>query len=53
MYTCYRVVLIAEDGEYVLSEWQTEQRAIEEANRVAGNYGEGQRVTVCSAMRGF
>jgi len=42
----YQVVLIAEDGEYILSDWQTKDSAEYEANRISPQYGEGQRVIV-------
>ena len=53
MYTCYQVVLVAEDGEYVQSEWQTEERAIDEANRKAKFYGDGQRLEIRPFNRSF
>lgn len=53
MYNCYRLILIAEDGEYVISEWQTEGRAFEELRKIEGNYGEGQRLTVRQVARTF
>jgi hypothetical protein len=53
MYQIYQVVVVAEDGEYILSEWQTEQRAIDEINREASNYGQGQRLELRKASRGF
>jgi hypothetical protein len=53
MYTVYQVVLIAEDGEYVLSEWQTENRAYDQATKESKNYGEGQRLIIRPYTRGF
>jgi len=52
-YTRYQVILVAEDGEYVLSEWQTEQRAIDEAVKLEANYGEGQRLEVRDFTGGY
>lgn len=46
MYTRYQVVLVAEDGEYILSEWQTSSSAYKEARKLSPNYGEGQRLEV-------
>lgn len=46
MYKCYQVVLIAEDGEHVLSEWNQELNALNEINRIKGYYTEGQRVVL-------
>lgn len=51
MYTCYQVVIIAEDGRYVDSEWQTENAAIDAADRL--DLGEGQRVVVVEVTRTF
>ena len=47
------LILSDEDGEYVLSEWQTEVRAIDEAIKAEKNYGEGQRVVVGQLNRTF
>ena len=53
MYTVYQVVLIAEDGEYVQSEWQIEQRAADEAAKDSEDYGQGQRLVVRPLTRGY
>jgi hypothetical protein len=53
MYSCYRLVLVAEDGEYVISEWQTEERAFKEFDKIKGNYGEGQMLTIRQIARTF
>ena len=53
MYTCYQVVLIAEDGEYIQEEFQTEAAAdayIRASNR---GYGEGQYLIVNPIYRSF
>lgn len=51
MYTRYQVIMSSEDGEYVVSEWQTEQSAIDAARRKS--VGEGQRVFVRAYTGGF
>ena len=53
MYTCYQVVLVAEDGEYVQADFQTEEAAYNYivANRPA--YGEGQELVINPIYRGF
>ena len=53
MYTCYQVVLIAEDGEYPQEDFQTEVAAYNYivANRPA--YGEGQELIIRPLTRGF
>ena len=53
MYTCYQVVLVAEDGEYPLEDFQTERAAYNfiVANRPA--YGEGQELIIKPIYRGF
>ena len=53
MYTCYQVILIAEDGEYVQSEWQTLNRAYDESDKIEKTLGEGQRVIVTELYRTF
>jgi hypothetical protein len=47
------VILIAEDGEYVLSEWQTEENAFKELNKIKGQYGDGQYLTIRQVNRTF
>jgi len=53
MYTVYQVVLIAEDGEYVISDWQTQERAIIEVEKIKDNYGDGQSLAVRPLHRSF
>ena len=53
MYTCYQVVLIAEDGEYPQADFQTELAAY---NFIVANrplYGEGQQLVIKPIHRGF
>lgn len=53
MYTCYQVVLVAEDGEYPQADFQTEVAAY---NYITGNfmrYGEGQELVINPIYRGF
>jgi len=53
MYTCYEVVLKAEDGEYPLETFQSEQAAY---NWIVVNrplYGEGQELVIRTNRRGF
>ena len=43
----YRIILVAEDGEYTLKDGYTSIRKAEYvASRLAQHYGEGQRVYV-------
>ena len=53
MYTVYQVILVAEDGEYVKSECQTEERAGIEAEKAEQLSGDGQRYIVQPLNRGF
>ena len=53
MYTVYQVILDVEDGEYVKSEWQTEDRANQEADHLEQLSGDGQRYIVQPLNRGF
>jgi len=53
MYTVYQVVLVAEDGEYVQSEWQTKDRANAEADYLSEDEGEGQHYIVRPFVRGL
>jgi hypothetical protein len=46
MYSCYRLILVSEDGEYPISDWQTDDRAYRELDKIKGNYGEGQMLIV-------
>ena len=52
-YTKYQVVLVAEDGEYVLYECQTENKAIDLAEKEQENYGDGQRLEIRQFVGGF
>ena len=53
MYTCYQVVLKAEDGEYPQEDFQSERAAYDwiVANRPL--YGEGQQLVIQPIYRGF
>ena len=53
MYTVYQVILVEEDGEYVKSEWQTQDRAVSEAVKLDNEAGEGQHYIVQPLNRGF
>ncbi len=53
MYTCYQVVLIAEDGEYPQQDFQTEAAAIRYINNASDNYGEGQQLIIKPIYRSF
>ncbi len=56
MYTVYQVVLLAEDGEYPKSEWQTEDRAYQEAEKLNKELEDGdgsQAYIVTRIRRGF
>ena len=53
MYTCYQVVLIAEDGEYPQQDFQTEDAAWDYVSMNRADYGEGQELTVNPIYRGF
>ena len=53
MYTVYQVIVTAEDGDYVLSEWQTNERAVEEKDSIKDNYGDGQHLIVQPLRRGY
>ena len=53
MYIVYQVILLGEDGEYVKSEWQTEDRANQEADKLEQDCGDGQRYIVHPFKRGF
>ena len=53
MYTCYKVVLVGEDGEYPQSEWQTLDAANIAADKIEETIGDGQHVVVESHYRGF
>lgn len=46
MYTRYQVVLIETGFERVLSEWQTQERAYEEARKEQQTLSEGKYVEV-------
>lgn len=53
MYTCYQVVLIAEDREYPQADFQTELAAY---NYIVANrplFGEGQALQIKPIYRGF
>ena len=53
MYTCYQVVLVAEDGEYIQEEFQTEAAADAYIRTRSSSYGEGQYLIVNPLYRGF
>jgi len=53
MYTCYQVILIAEDGEYPQQDFQTEEAAYEYANATRLSFGEGQDLIVRPIYRSF
>ena len=53
MYTVYQVILIAEDGEYTISDWQTEARANQEVEKLNQDVGEGQFHIVQPLRRGY
>ena len=53
MYTCYQVVLVAEDGEYAQEDFQTERAAQAFINVMADSYGEGQELQIKPIYRGF
>lgn len=53
MYTQFQVILVAEDGEYILSEWQDYEQAIKEVEKIMPNYGEGQRLEVREHTENF
>lgn len=53
MYTVYQVVQVDKDGEYVHTEWQTEQRAIDEAAKLDKEAEDGVRFVVRGYQRGF
>jgi hypothetical protein len=42
----YKVILIAEDGEYTLAGPMSEQAAIEYCDNHDSNYGEGQQLCI-------
>lgn len=44
--TRYNIVLIAEDGEYVLRDGLLYQVAVEQLKKLEKNYGEGQRLVI-------
>ena len=57
MYTCYQVILIAEDGEYVQADFQTEENAYNHIIQMKLN-GEieedgSQRLIIQPLRRGF
>ena len=47
----YQVVLSAEDGEYVISEHRTPERAIVDLESRQDNYGEGQELFIREVAR--
>lgn len=53
MYTVYQVVLVSEDGEYPQSDWVTEDRAFQEAEKLnAGLEGsDGARAYIVTRIR--
>ena len=53
MYTCYQVVLIAEDGEYPQADFQTEQAAFEYIKASIEMAGEGRNYQIKPIRRGF
>lgn len=42
----FKVYLVAEDGEYVLSEHQTYEAALAKADRIESHYGDGQYLEI-------
>ena len=53
MYKNYQVILVAEDGEYIQSEWQTLNRAYDESDKIEKTLDADQRVIVVENYRSF
>ena len=54
MDTLYRIILVAEDGQYTLKDGYTSMSKAEYvADRLAANYGEGQSLYVEQYRRGY
>jgi len=52
-YIVYQVILVAEDGDYVLDEFNTVARAINYAESKESHYGDGQYLTIQPLKRGY
>ena len=53
MYTCYQVVLIAEDGEYVQADFQTEAAAYNHILQMKLEDDGSQRLVIRPLYRSF